>query len=56
MSKTRKVITEAIPPDYASLPAAERREISLRLAGQLQSGLRPPGIGDQVRDGKDDQP
>jgi hypothetical protein len=39
--KTPKAITEAIPPDYRSLPKDERRKIARRLARQIISGTAP---------------
>ena len=45
MGKTPKAVTEQIPPDYATLPEAERQAIALRLARQLRAGL---GLGGTV--------
>lgn len=35
------VVTEAVPPDYVSLPEAERLSIARRLARQMRRGLTP---------------
>jgi len=43
-----KVITEAIPPDYRSLPEAERLAIARRLAKQVRAGLGYGGISGQL--------
>lgn len=43
--RTPKVVTEAVPADYADLPEAERKKIALRLARQVRAGL---GIGGTV--------
>jgi hypothetical protein len=49
MGKTPKAVTEQIPPDYATLPEAERLAIALRLARQLRAGLGLGGtISEQV--------
>ena len=49
MSKTPKVITEAIPPGYRSLPGDERKKIARKLAGQVRAGLRLGGtISEQL--------
>jgi hypothetical protein len=39
MSKTPKVVTEQIPPDYRELPEAKRKKFALRLAWQVRAGL-----------------
>jgi hypothetical protein len=39
--ETPKIITERIPPDYRSLPEAERLEIARKPARQVRARLGP---------------